>query len=629
MQTLVTASPEVMERPAITIRLETVAYLALIVLALVLRVADLGGVPLVEGETRQALAAYRAVIPGASGESIIPTSPILFAAQGLAFGTLGGSEFSARFLTALGGAVLVLLPLLFRRELGGTRTLIVSLLLVLSPTALVGARLSAPAIWSLIFAVMLIWGARRWWNRAGDESGMGYQIIGAVGGAGLVFLSEPGGVVLGLIIGGAALVSLLWSRLTANEFDDLEPKDKPGIDTPRASLNQWATPLFVAVLFVVLIGTGILLYPSGLSAIGEVFAGFLRGFGATQPDGVQPLALVVSLFYEPFLWLFGITGAIIVLFVQRRGVGAVERFLIGWLVCALIASVVWGATDVHHALWFTVPLIGLTSALVLEMLTPVRSTDIFNPPVYARWIVAAAAIAVLAVFTVSAQALARSLLNSTSNSLTSITPNANSIVLVVVSILFMIIGFFLVASMWGNRTSLQGVGLGVLIFGALTSLGSGWNAVYGEIDNPREPYHLSAVSNDVTLLRNTLYDLAERNSGGFAALRLTVLAPQDGSIAWLVRDFSNAEFISGVEQAIGDPVVLLPNYEEAPFLGSSYVGQDFITRRTWNPNAIYLIDYPTWWMQRHARFSWMTLETNVLWVRMDVYQGTVVEDTAG
>lgn len=617
-------SVPVIERPVVAIRLETVAYLAVLLLALVLRVAALGAAPLGESETRAALAAYRAVTPGASGETLSASSPILFAAQGLAFGLFGGNEFAARLFTAVGGALLVLSPLLFRREFGGTRTFVLAVLLLFSPVELVASRFSAPALWSLIFAVLLLWAL---WRLRDHSASLPLRALAASSAAGLIFLSEAGGIVLAVILAGAGVLAYLWERQTRPfDFEDAD-EQPPKTAAASSTFNAWSVPLLVASAFVILIATGVLLYPAGLSHVGEVFAAFLRGFNEAPPESIPPFALYVSVFYEPFWWGLGIAGVVTLLY--RQSFTVFERFFVAWVVLGILASLVWRGAAPYHALWFTLPLIGLTSSAVMAMLTPIRPTDIFAPPAWARWIVAAAFLAVLAVFTVSAQSLARSMLSSSSELLSSVTPSANSVILVIVSIMFMVIGFFLVASVWGNRTAVQGIGLGVLIFGAITSFGSGWGAALSESENPREPFHFYATSLDATLLRETLRELADRHSGGFTAMPLTIMAPQDGIVAWEARDFTQAEYIFDLREAFADPIVLLPQFEDVPDLGTSYVGQDFIIRRVWSPTGIYLIDYPTWWMQRHARFGWLSLETIVLWLRQDVYEGQMQEAVAG
>src|SRR4051812_20373100 len=113
----------------IVIRGEVIVYLAVVVISLVLRVAQLDVVPLSTHEARQALAAWRVVYPEAAGTPIVAESPLLFALHSLMFSVLGPNEFSARIMTVLASVLLILSPLLFSRLLGKTRTLIFVLLL--------------------------------------------------------------------------------------------------------------------------------------------------------------------------------------------------------------------------------------------------------------------------------------------------------------------------------------------------------------------------------------------------------------------------------------------------------------------------------------------------------------------
>ena len=105
---------------------------------------NLDSVPLMPSETHNALAAWRAVICRTRpARSLIPTSAILFDAQSISFGLMGGSEFAARIATALAGVALILLPALFRPWLGKTGALLVSLLLAFSPVLLIASRTSS------------------------------------------------------------------------------------------------------------------------------------------------------------------------------------------------------------------------------------------------------------------------------------------------------------------------------------------------------------------------------------------------------------------------------------------------------------------------------------------------------
>ncbi|MFN8452843.1 MAG: hypothetical protein U0521_30585, partial [Anaerolineae bacterium] len=78
---------------------ELIAYGAILVLALVLRLAELDTTPIMASETHNALAAWRVIMPNAPGEPLIASSALLFALQSLSFSVLGGTELAARIAT--------------------------------------------------------------------------------------------------------------------------------------------------------------------------------------------------------------------------------------------------------------------------------------------------------------------------------------------------------------------------------------------------------------------------------------------------------------------------------------------------------------------------------------------------
>jgi hypothetical protein len=199
---------------------------------------------------------------------------------------------------------------------------------------------------------------------------------------------------------------------------------------------------------------------------------------------------------------------------------------------------------------------------------------------------------------------------------------SRSAIWVLVCLLFTITGFFMAASLWGVSTAAQGWALGLLSFALVTSLGVGWNAAVTRFDDPVELWHTpEAYTSEAFLLRSTLLEVAERQSGGFPKVVVTALAPQDGPVAWLLRDFTQTRFVSDIGAARGAEIVLLPMLAQPPDLGGSYVGQDFTLSRAWNSGSLRLLDLPAWWMQRRVRIPGTPQGVVVLWLRQDIYDG--------
>jgi len=180
--------------------------------------------------------------------------------------------------------------------------------------------------------------------------------------------------------------------------------------------------------------------------------------------------------------------------------------------------------------------------------------------------------------------------------------------------------------LFGNRTALQGIGLGLLLLGIVTSAGSGLRAATSRADNPTEFWHMGAPSKEILLLRETLVQLAERESRGFLEMPITVVTDDtvirpDGAVAWAVRDFINTTFVSDVTEAQDQGIVLVRELSEPPALGLAYVGQPFVVEERWNLQSMLGFDGLAWWLQRRTRSVADTPERAVLWLRQDVYNG--------
>src|SRR5215203_4001936 len=108
--------------------LEGALYLAVFLLALALRLLNLGAHPLNDAEARSALAVL-AQLRGGAEAAAGSNSPAYFFFTYLSFFLFGASDATARLGPVLAGAALVLVPALFREALGRATALVMSLLL--------------------------------------------------------------------------------------------------------------------------------------------------------------------------------------------------------------------------------------------------------------------------------------------------------------------------------------------------------------------------------------------------------------------------------------------------------------------------------------------------------------------
>ncbi|MCB9457245.1 MAG: hypothetical protein H6671_14770 [Anaerolineaceae bacterium] len=604
---------EIAPRRAV-LTLETMVYAVMLVLALVLRLAELDTVPLTTPEVRQALSAWRAVSPGAAGLPITPESPLLFALHSLVFATMGASEFTARVGTVLASVLLVMSPVLFRDLLGRGRSLLASVVLLCSPSLLAASRFDSPVVWTVLLGVLSLWAAWRWWET--KREGFALVVLLFLGAA--LFLGDPTGPVFVLILFGAGGLAL-W--LTAADY---ALTDSPGLFTQfraRLAAFPWQIGLLVAGLGILVVSTQFFTRLDGLSAISELLNAGLRGLGTSRPGAPLFYPLLTSLFYEPVVWFFAV---ITIWLLGRRGTIAVaDRFLVGWLAFTVIGWLLYNGAGPEHALWAEVPLAVLVGGLLLDLLQTPRHT-FWNAPAWGKAVLAVMTIILLFIFTVHGQAVARSLLKLPPETFDLNTVGTVNLVWVLMALLLGIVGVFLSAGIWGMTSTLQAGALGLLSFALFTGMGSGWNIAVTNATNPVDLWHMETMTPQTQALRETLLHLSERGAGGFnQELVVTALAPQDGAVAWALRDFNQTQFITDIAEAQGAGIVLLPELTVSPDLGGDYVGDAYTIRSEWRGASVALLDLPAWWFQRRVRTGLepVALERVVLWLRQDVYNG--------
>lgn len=590
-----------------TISYGALAAIGLFALALVLRLVALDAVPMSVRETPDALAALRAVWPNTPGDPLTASSTAVFLAQASAFMTLGSSEFAARFVTALAGACLVVSPLLFQRRLGASLAFAFSLALAFSPTLLLASRDSAPLIWALVLTTAGLWAFMRYREAQNDAFAVG----GVTALVSAALLTGWAGLVLTIIVLAAVFLTLRDRPQPAADMEVADAEENP-------HHFPWVAALLVSLGVAAVASTAFMLYPAGLNSVASAAGGLAERFAPL--GGQVPLhALLTSIFYETAAWLLGLIGFGVLL---RRGqAGPVERFLIIWLGLGALASLLFAAGP-EQALWMTVPLAGLAGRVLVELL---RADD--RPgswiPYTARFLTALVTGALLFIFTLAFQSFARALAHAPSGQVAAAPIEATSLILMGVMVLFAGVIGVLGATLWDRRAIWSGVGLAVVVFGGFSSLGAGWHAAVSNANDPAEPWHFTATTAETAQLSVTLTLLQDRQTSGMAELPIAVQAPQNGVLAWLVRDYRYAEFVQDAREAAGSEVFLTETASQ-PELGASYVGQDFTLTRTWSPQALYLNEIPAWWTQRivypAARTS--TLSTvGLLWVRQDIYDG--------
>ncbi len=638
---------EMQRPPQVVITVETIAIALLVVLSLLVRVAELDTVPISLDEVPNALSAYQS-LPGAEfpqmqDRAAVSDSPIVFWAQRITYSLFGHGESSSRLLTAIAGALVAMLPLLFRDVLGPARAFLFALVLTFSPTLFLVSRAASGTIWALLLAGIglriLWWYAQR---RDGKVDASGYAVAATGVFGTLILLTGPTGPLLMLVLLLAAVVAIILTALD-RAFDDDDKGESP--ESPFTLLMRgvvawpWGSGVVAVLLSTFIVSTGFLLYPAGLSSVGAGLEGFLRGFVDAEAGRVLFLPLTLTVFYEPLVWVFALVG--LAMLMRRQSFDLVERFLIAWAGFAVLAGLLYRGAGPDVALFLIVPLVGLASYAFADAFNnddlPVLWSDEFldsaareRTALPGKIALAVLMFVLLIAFTMHLHMVVRGVIRTPEGSLGTFIgflddqAFANvfiSLIWLLITFLFMLVGYFLAGSVWGSVLPLRAGTIGGLAFLLLVGGATSWTTAITNATNPVELWQNEVVTREAYKLRETLVDIATRETGGFLRVEVRAETESDSVLAWLLRDFTNVTLIEDAGAAQLAPVALLrPTNDGVPDLGAAYVGQEFVLTRSWNSgNGLVGWDFLPWWVVREVRFSPFDSQRITLWVRQDIY----------
>jgi len=590
-------------RPILT--LEASLYLLFFGVALALRLLHLGAHPLNNAEAREAFTVLLRLRGAAPDAGLAPSSPAYFFFTYLAFLLFGASDAAARVGPALAGAVLVLVPALYREYLGRPAALAGSALVAFSSGLLAASRSADGAVFALLGLAAAIGalglharGAGRHWLLL-SAAALG---LGLAGGRTFV---------LGLLALGLTLLVLRWTQAERGAAW------RSLWDAVWAKRRAFGVTLFLSALVVSTTG---LVYLRGLGALLDGLVNGVGGFLPSTP-GRLPLEVLLFLFaYEPLLVVFGIVGAVRAF----RGGHAVGQALTWFALSALVLIVLHSGRSLSDVVWVVAPLALLAGGALVDLLAPLRSR--------ADWPLAAAqgtlTCALLGFALLNLAGLAELARRSPGGFTAFQVTVAGRIVeipalaqfgVALLAVLLTFVIAYLVALGWSAnaaRLGLVSAWAGLL---TVATLAAGWGLTQWRPGSPGELWWDRTASPDVARLMDSLGAVSNYTVGNETDIAVTVEASVDGALAWAMRDFPNANFVDRLDPVINSPVVIAPITEAHPTLGSTYVGQDFFVSAYWNLD-LSPSEWVTWLAYRAT--PTLTAEPVILWVRQDVAQLT-------
>tara|TARA_B100000809_G_scaffold84809_1_gene83313 strand:- start:1581 stop:3947 length:2367 start_codon:yes stop_codon:yes gene_type:complete len=140
----------------IPFRAEWSIYAGLVLIALAMRLYDLGGRAVHHDESLHGYFAYQLFIGNGYDHNPLMHGMFQFYSIATAFFLVGDSDFSLRLAMAVFGTGLVLVPLLLRPRIGQVGALLAALMLAFSPSMLYFSRFARNDIFMAVFALALV-----------------------------------------------------------------------------------------------------------------------------------------------------------------------------------------------------------------------------------------------------------------------------------------------------------------------------------------------------------------------------------------------------------------------------------------------------------------------------------------
>ena len=578
---------------------ERAAYLGLALLALVLRLTNLGVVPLSDAEAAQALVAWNIYQDQPLDQ--VGYSPLIATLNLVGFALLGGSEFAARLGPALLSVALVLLPYGLRRYLGRAGALAASALFAISPTAVFLSRSVTGDIGAAVGGLALTVGLFGWldWESNWRSSRLSWLIVAAVGLVLLLTASPSAYSTLALLLGFVVLTAVVGDKRHAATA-------REGIAALRDQLVSWGSFVLVLVIGLLAVATALLFNLDGLGATADLLTIWLRGFApALAASGAYPAIFLIT-FYEALVLLAGLFGLSVSLMRRRL----FDLFLAWWFLGGIALNLLRSGRTQGEVLISLVPLT-LLAGLALGMLwDSLREEGSWQKE----------GILFLTGLIIGGYAYVSLMMYTRSGGLTLWLPVAG---------LGLFVGLVVLFGLWYDGVSaLRGAALVVVVFLLIVTVAIGARLNNQQLADPRQPLAGVPAAGGIPDLVTTVEQLSSWRAGDRYLLDITGDRRLGPAVEWGLRRFQNVTWLDKLESwppigpsdasqsetyELGESTVLLTLADDALSLDEGYVGQDFAVRAFWSPAGLGGQSLIRWIVLRTANTP-VTYERAVLWV---------------
>ena len=537
------------------------------------RFGFLGRAPLSDFEADWAM---QALSVSKSTSAPIGPQPLYVLLTGFIFFVFGSSNFLARIIPAIAGTLLVLAPLLLQDKFGRKAALILAAGLAIDPGLIAASRLAGSPIMALCFTLMAII--------------MIIRVSPWIGGilAGLALLSGPS-VFIGILSLGLTLLLIHWNPLSKG-------KNAFHLDILFSAKKDSYRKIGVGMLgTILLVGTGLFLFPQGIGAFADQIPAYFRGWGITA--GVPVGRLLVSLFtYQPLALILGSIG-VVTAWIKSEPQCKGLSLLIG---STLIMVFLYPSHQVLDLIWVIVPLWTLAAIWLARNF---RVSDI--EPI---------SLGIGTILIVLSVLVWMQLSGLQFNLGETQAVQWRWILMGIISALGILI-IIIIGLGWSWDVAINGafVGIGssLIIYGIAVAFG----VSFIRSGSPTELWNPVPTTGQADLLNSTLGELSLIQTGRKDSIEIVSIVDVP-SLRWVLRDFINVRYQRSISNSDTFPIVITSEKDEGLINTNMYRGQDF----SW-------WEFPDWHGSLPPNWvSWLTFreapihkEHLIVWGRGDLF----------
>lgn len=559
--------------------IETALYLGAFLLALGFRLNRLGDLPVGDKEATLALQALDLSQVGRVGGG----APGYLSLTAILFLLLGESSWLARFFPALAGSLMVLVPALFKNQLGRGAAVAMAFLLAFDPVMMASSR---QVDGRMLAALALTAALGFWLQRDAVKTGivLGYAVL-----CGAPFWQGAVGLLLAWLISRAFLNNGGGSRASnVGAYDSELPEKRNEVNF--TTLAGWAFGTLLAV------GSLFLIKPALLGGAAEGLAEFARNYFGGNAGIPLELFLIAGVVSNPLGWLLAMAELLESLR-KREQTGI---FLGVWWIAALLLALINPARQAMDWVLPALPALALASRYLVRIL-PLRGEKV------AFYAYAALSLTLLGSIWLNGVGVISAWNEAEQNA---------RLATLLASVFLLLAATFLV--IWGWGMSLTGRGFRISIVGILllAVFSNAWRAAGLGTLPENELLRLDPYVKDGQLLNTTLSDLSLWKTGGSQVLDIGVMGMDSPALRWLLRRHNSVTFAEGF--STHPPSLLITPKKAELGLSAPYSGQAL----TWTSTPAWMQFSASQWMKWLAfREAPQIKQTIQVWARSDVFPG--------